>query len=202
MKYKKSEISAGHIIEAATRVIAQKGYAHTSLMDIAKEAGMSKGAVHYHYPTKEALIAKVLETACDVVAERTLKAWNQSGGDPLEGIRLSLRELWRVRSERTNETAVVADLLAQSLHDERLRAPLASFYRFAADQTATHLTGTLEGMGMKPKVPVELLPRILIGLLDGLVMQQFVEPDVIKEDDVISTIEFIATSLFEFKPPA
>ena len=31
MRYKKSEISVGHIVEAATRVLARQGYARTSL---------------------------------------------------------------------------------------------------------------------------------------------------------------------------
>ena len=41
MRYKKSEISVAHIVEAAMRVLARQGYARTSLMDIAKEVGMS-----------------------------------------------------------------------------------------------------------------------------------------------------------------
>jgi len=196
MRYKKSEISSAQIVQAATRVLARQGYARTSLMDIANEAGMSKGAVHYHFPTKEALIAKVLEHACNVVAERTRTAWTQ-GGDPLSQIRSSLEELWAVRATRTDEAAVVADLLAQSLHDESLRPQLAAYYRFAAEQAHQHLMSSLVAMGLKPKVPPELLPRIMLGLLDGLVMQQFVEPGVLDPKQVVQAIETIAASLFE-----
>jgi AcrR family transcriptional regulator len=117
MRYKKSEISVAHIVEAAMRVLARQGYAHSSLMDIANEVGMSKGAVHYHFPTKEALITQVLETACDAVAERTRKMWI-AGADPLEAMRSAINELWRVRAELSDEVKVVADLLAQSLHDD------------------------------------------------------------------------------------
>ena len=75
MGYKKSKISIASIVDAAVRVLARQGYARTSLMDIANEVGMSKGAVHYHFPTKEALMAQVLQTACDAVATRTRGAW-------------------------------------------------------------------------------------------------------------------------------
>jgi len=196
MKYKKSEISAAQIIAAATRVLARQGYARTSLMDIAQEAGMSKGAVHYHFPTKEALISKVLERACDKVAERTREAWGR-GGSTLESIRSSLEQLWSVRAERTDEAAVVSDLIAQALHDESLRPQLAAYYRFAADQVHEHLMSHLVGVGLRPKVPAEILPRILIGLLDGLVMQEIVEPGALGSDAVIKSIETIAASLFE-----
>ena len=52
MAYAKSAVSSQQIIDAAIRVLARQGYARTSLLDIAKEADMSKGALHYHYPTK------------------------------------------------------------------------------------------------------------------------------------------------------
>lgn len=201
MAYKKSAISAAQIISAATRVIARKGYARTSLNDIAREAGMSKGAVHYHFSTKEALVAKVLETACDAVAERTKDAWQRGGNDPFEALRSSVRELWAVRTSRSDEVAVVADLLAQALHDESLRPQLAGYYRFASAQTTQHLVTVLASFGLRPRVSAELVPRLLLGLLDGLVMQVFVEPDVIDADELVRSVELIAGALFELVPP-
>jgi len=201
MRYKKSEISSAQIVQAALRVLARKGYARTSLMDIAREAQMSKGAVHYHFPSKEALIHVVLQTACDAVAQRTIMAWG-TGGNPLESLRSSLFELWRARAERTDEALVVADLLAQSQYDEMLRPKLAEYYRYAAAQVHEHVMKHLVAVGLKPKVPPEVLPRILIGLLDGLVMQVFVEPDVLAAEDVVTAIETIAAALFEVQPAA
>ncbi|MEM9191556.1 MAG: TetR/AcrR family transcriptional regulator [Myxococcota bacterium] len=201
MGYKKSEISAASIVQAAIRVLARQGYARTSLMDIAKEAGMSKGAVHYHFPTKEALIQVVLETACDTVAQRTLAAWG-TGSDAIISIRSSLEELWRVRAERTDEALVIADLLAQSQYDESLRPKLAAYYRYAASQVEASLLPQLKSMGLTPKVPDQVLPRILLGLLDGLVMQVFVEPDVLEQAQVVESIELIASSLFTMSAPA
>ncbi len=201
MRYKKSAISAAQIVAAATRAIARKGYARTSLNDIAREAGMSKGAVHYHFPTKEVLVAKVLETACDAVAERTKDAWQRGGNDPLEALRASVRELWAVRTTRSDEVAVVADLLAQALHDESLRPQLAGYYRFASAQTTEHLVTAMAGFGMRPRVSPELVPRLLLGLLDGLVMQVFVDPEIIDADELVRSVELIAGALFELVPP-
>jgi AcrR family transcriptional regulator len=201
MRYKKSAISAAQIVAAATRVIARKGYARTSLNDIAREAGMSKGAVHYHFPTKEALVAKVLETATDAVAARTKEAWERGGADPFEALRAAVRELWAVRVSRSDEVAVVADLLAQALHDERLRPQLAGYYRFASAQTTEHLVTDLAAYGLRPRVSAALIPRLLLGLLDGLVMQVFVDPEVIDADELVRSVELIAGALFEMAPP-
>ena len=49
------------IIEAATEVIVQKGIDKTSLTDIAKAAGISKGSLYYYYATKTDLIFDITE---------------------------------------------------------------------------------------------------------------------------------------------
>lgn len=196
MPYKKSAISAAQIVESALRVLARQGYARTSLMDIAREAGMSKGAVHYHFPSKELLVTKVLQHACDQIAQRTIVAWSR-GGTPFESLRAALEELWRARSERSDEVTVVADLIVQSFYDEALRPQLASYYQFAAGQIDEHLAKNLLAVGVRPKVPVRVLARILIAMLDGLVMQHFVEPGAVPPGEIVSAIEVMATGLFE-----
>lgn len=201
MRYKKSEVSVAQIVDAAIRVIARQGYAHTSLMDIAKEVGMSKGAVHYHFPTKEALMTQVLQTACDAVAQRTLAAWT-AAEQPEASLRSSLRELWQVRAALSDEAKVVADLMTQALHDESLRGPLAAYYRFAVAQVNQHLTANLDKLGLKPKVDTATLPRLLHALLDGLLMQRIVDPEAVQDEQVIQALETLAGSLFEFRPNA
>jgi AcrR family transcriptional regulator len=199
MRYKKSEISIAHIVEATMRVLARQGYAHTSLMDIANEVGMSKGAVHYHFPTKEALITQVLETAIDAVAERTRKVW-AAGANPLIAMRSALRELWAVRASVSDDVKVVADLLAQSMHDANLREPLAGYYRIAFSQVEEQLRNA-QALGLRPKIDPAFVPRILHALLDGLFLQKIVDPDSIGDEQVVGALEIIAASLFEFTAP-
>jgi len=195
MAYAKSAVSSQQIIDAAIRVLARQGYAKTSLLEIAKEAGMSKGALHYHYPTKEALIHAVLETACNAVQTRTMQAWSPSD-NPFAALRKSLGELWATRAERSDEALVVADLLALSLSDESLRPKLAEFYELGAEQIRTYLEQNLISLGLEPRISLEILPRIVIGLLDGLVMQAFVDPDAMSPDEVVDAVQTIAISIF------
>lgn len=48
------------LLDIARRLFAQKGYAGTSLRDIASEAGITKAALYHHFPNKEALYDKVV----------------------------------------------------------------------------------------------------------------------------------------------
>jgi AcrR family transcriptional regulator len=196
MRYKKSEISIAHIVEATMRVLARQGYARTSLMDIANEVGMSKGAVHYHFPTKEALITQVLEHAVEAVAERTRKVW-MAGENPLASIRSALRELWSVRSTLSDDVKVVGDLLFQSIHDANLRQPLATYYRLGVEQVEEQLRAA-QTYGLRSKIDPSFLPRIMHALLDGFVLQKVVDPEAVTDEQVVTALETIAVALFEF----
>jgi AcrR family transcriptional regulator len=198
--YAKTERSAAQIVAAATRVLARQGYARTSLLDIAREARMSKGALHYHFPSKEELVSKVLESALESIANRTLDAWVASSGDPIQALRSSVRELWFVRRARTDEVAVVADLMAQALYDDSLKPQLAGYFRVAAQQVTRTLVPHLDSMGLRLRVPGELVPRILVGLLDGLAMQHYVDPTAIDEAGLLVAVESMAAGLFEPAP--
>ncbi|UVO54820.1 TetR/AcrR family transcriptional regulator [Sphingomonas sp. SUN039] len=43
------------LLEAATTIVRQKGYAATSIDDLCRAAGVTKGAFFHHFPSKEAL---------------------------------------------------------------------------------------------------------------------------------------------------
>ncbi len=197
MAYAKTERSAAQIVAAATRVLARQGYARTSLLDIAREAGMSKGALHYHFPSKESLVSKVLESALESIANRTLDAWAASSTGPIPALRSSVKELWFVRRARTDEVAVVADLMAQALYDDSLKPQLAGFFRFAAQQVTQLVLPSLRDMGLRLRIPGEMVPRILVGLLDGLAMQHYVDPSAIDEESLLVAVEAMAMGLFE-----
>ncbi|MFJ6696360.1 ScbR family autoregulator-binding transcription factor [Streptomyces sp. NPDC091272] len=49
------------VLRAAAHLFATRGFRHTSVKDVAEAVEMTKGAVYFHYPTKEALAVAVVE---------------------------------------------------------------------------------------------------------------------------------------------
>lgn len=49
------------LLQAASRILEQQGSAHLTIDAVAKEAGVSKGGVLYHFPAKAALIRAMVE---------------------------------------------------------------------------------------------------------------------------------------------
>lgn len=51
----------GELLDAALRVFAARGYRNANLEEVASAAGVTKGAVYYHFTNKEQLLARALE---------------------------------------------------------------------------------------------------------------------------------------------
>ncbi|MGG1684370.1 TetR/AcrR family transcriptional regulator [Pseudalkalibacillus sp. NRS-1564] len=58
------------ILEAAVELIAEKGYTHTSMQQIADSVGVSKGSLYSFFPSKEDLIISIYEHYQQLVFER------------------------------------------------------------------------------------------------------------------------------------
>lgn len=49
------------LLEAATSLLSERGFTRTTTAEIAQAAGVTTGALHHHFPTKEALFFAVLD---------------------------------------------------------------------------------------------------------------------------------------------
>jgi AcrR family transcriptional regulator len=59
------------LIEAATRGFAEEGVHTASLLEITRQAGQrNRGAVHYHFGSREGMLVAVLEQHVDLLAVR------------------------------------------------------------------------------------------------------------------------------------
>lgn len=80
------------ILEAAETCFAERGYAATSVRQIAELAGVNPAMIHYYFGNKEALLRTVLEEALEPLA-RNLEAMQQSDAVAPERIARELMTL-------------------------------------------------------------------------------------------------------------
>ena len=71
------------ILEAAVRVFAIKGVARTSLDDIAREAGVTRGAIYWHFANKTDLLNTLWDEVLLFYAPLTEASENPDEPDPL-----------------------------------------------------------------------------------------------------------------------
>jgi AcrR family transcriptional regulator len=51
---------AQRILDAAQRLLAERGHAAVTIGEIAREAGVSRGLLHYYFDSKEHILAQVV----------------------------------------------------------------------------------------------------------------------------------------------
>jgi AcrR family transcriptional regulator len=74
------------ILDAATELFADRGFARTSVDEIASQARVSKGLVYDHYPSKEALLTAVWERQVEAWMEATTLEVKVAAGSLAEAI--------------------------------------------------------------------------------------------------------------------
>ncbi len=114
------------ILRAAAILFARDGIAETNLRQIARQAGISSGTLHYYFPSKDNLVATLI---LDAVRPMGQQAWEiaHGGRHPLEG----LREIVRLTFEQLDsnwEVYFVALLLG-----DHLRAKLSGAFPTATE---------------------------------------------------------------------
>ena len=114
------------LLVAATRSFAEHGVTNASLLDITRQAGQrNRGAVHYHFGSREGLLAAVLEQHAAFLAEREHRLLDVARTRPAEDLAAALEALVRPATE-LSETGwsgrcylvIVADLIADEQHDK------------------------------------------------------------------------------------
>src|ERR1700760_3367686 len=87
------------VIEAAVRVFHKKGYASSSIQDVADEVGVLKGSLYHYIDSKEDLLARIFEDSAGHF-EAMLAEAAALDAPPVERLRSFAREcsLWYLRN--------------------------------------------------------------------------------------------------------
>lgn len=195
--YRKSEISRQQVLEAAIQVLGRKGFASTSVQDIAEEAKLSKGAVHYHFASKDELIQCVLDQCCDALVSDARKIW-ETDTAPIDRIRRSMASLWESRRRRL-EFRVLLDLMAQGLHDKALVPPVAAMLQQKRAEMLKEIRAVLEASGLRPKVDPEVFPHLVLGIIDGLAIHNHFDPlTPAAEVELFKALDLVFAAFFTF----
>lgn len=86
-----SDATHAALLDTATSTFAEKGYAGTTLADVAATAQVTRGAVYHHFENKQALFRDVFERLEEDVA-RTAREAYAAADDPLQGAFAALND--------------------------------------------------------------------------------------------------------------
>lgn len=171
------------ILDAAARVITDRGLAETRISDIAEQAGVSPGLILYYFESKDRLLAEALTFANDQFYLRTSREIRR-----IPSARERLRRVidlsvpgYLPEYGRLDEWALWIEVWVRALRDAEMAKDREALDQRWRSQLAEIIRGG-QGSGefSSAEDPDELALRIA-ALVDGLAIQ------VIMDDSVVTT---------------
>ena len=184
----RSATMRARLLDATIECLHDLGYARTSTPEIARRAGVSRGAQLHHFPTKAELVTSAVEHLFDRRREEFLQAFRArpEGQEPAEA---AIDILWSMVSGPTFYAWL--ELVVAGRTDAELREPVA--------QLTTRLGAVIE-QTFRELFPApltanpfyEVAPRFAFALLDGLALERIHADGSDAQSSVLQALKALA----------
>lgn len=173
------------LMDAALALTREKGFEQTTLKEVAERAGMTTGAIYGNFRNRDELFMALAERQWAAIRPRFTPG-------------MTFRDLMRATAEAViaalperREAAVGAlTFRAYALRHEEVRA------RFRDAMAAGFAGGAAwlgEVMGAEDlPMPPELLVVVINALIEGLVFQRFLTPELVPDAAILAAFEALA----------
>ena len=171
----KRERTRAALIQAAIELVRDKGFERTTLADVAERAGMTTGAIYGNFKNRDELFIALGQTYWPPVTPRL-----KSGATFAEAMHAMAEATLAAIPERTTVAVGRLTGLAYTLTSpdlrERVRAITAGSYELGAEWLRTL------GDERELPMPPEHLVRVIHALIEGLVLQRILTPELCPDE--------------------
>jgi AcrR family transcriptional regulator len=167
---------AARIVEAMRVSVSARGIAGSTFDHVSREAGVSRGLLHYYFGTKERLLVEVVRRECDLRIERLEHAIEGAGSadDVLAALVQGLEDFL---GEGPASPVMFFEMLTLSQRNEEIVGELAELGR----RTRSHLADALRAKSragvLKLGADADTIATFLFALADGITIRRLSEPD-------------------------
>ena len=149
------------IVEAACALLTSVGLDRITVARVAKEARVSSALVHYHFATKQRLLAAAAGALATRRAERRVAALASARGMS------SLDDLWGSLDPLDSVERAAPDLTLLARQDRGVASAVRRARQEEQARIAAVLPAVLESLGARVPIPPEELAATVRMFLDG-----------------------------------
>lgn len=157
---------SAQILEAALACFVRKGYTSTKMDEIAKEAGLSKGGVYFHFGSKREIFDALVRAEYD----HSMGFLESARQDDVLAMFLEVGEHFSARFEGSDSARLMSVMGEMALRDDEIRETLVALQRNYIDKLSEILTQAIEGGALRGDLDVESTALALKALIDGIQM--------------------------------
>ncbi len=184
--------TANRILRQAMRMFLEKGYHGTSIDDITQAAGLTKGALYWHFSSKEDLLKRIIEEFEKQFLDGLIHAVNTVRGDLLKkmGKFFSYNAAFSYYNRElcVSFTTLAAELVgAHHGTEPEFRRIYKKYQKFLSNLI---LQGKKEKV-FKKEMDEDLTALVIIAFHDGILLRWFMDMDKINGEAYVNTFKKI-----------
>ena len=168
------------LIRATYLEVAEKGYSAVTLQDIAKRAGVSKGATLYYFATKEDLFLGALEWLVGHIHNRIHTAI-ASKEEPIEKLKASFETIFCSAQEARQFFLAYTDFVSIGTRNARFHDLNARFYQGCECHNRAVIEAGIKS-GVFRAVNLDDACSMMRAVVDGMMMQWFFASEMTFDD--------------------
>ena len=172
------------ILAAAFDVLSRQGYENTSIKDIAEEAGVAQGLVHYHYKSKQQLVLSVFEFVC-----RKVELGSVQGE---AGAIRAFNETKETLKDKRDANSLYVQMIGVGLHDALVGAGVRDFMRLERAHIEDLARQVLAERGQGGD-PARGIAGVVWSAVLGIIIQNLVDPEF-DADEAFDTLAAMSLS--------
>jgi AcrR family transcriptional regulator len=184
---------AQRIVDAMRNSVAERGAAGSTFEHVAREAGVSRGLLHYYFGTKERLLVEVVRRDTELRVAR-LDEPLAAAKDVDDVLDVLVSSLLDTIEHEPGVFGLLFEVFSAGRRNEEIRREVADLFR----RTRDHVAVILEDKEREGAValPFGAGPTVsyLIAIADGIALQVLSDPDL-DQKSVIEAGRTAATSL-------
>jgi AcrR family transcriptional regulator len=167
---------AQRIIDAMRRSVAQRGTAGSTFDLVSREAGVSRGLLHYYFGTKEQLLAEAVKRDCDLRLER-LEQQLSTAKTADDFINLMAEQLGATVAEDPEFVTLIFELFTLSRRHPDIALEYEALMRTSREHVAGMLAAAQREGVVRLHASPEAVAEVLFSLGDGLALRMLSEPE-------------------------
>jgi len=180
------------LLEAAKQLVAERGYAGTSVRELAAVSGTNLAAVNYHFGSREklldrAILESFLEWTDSIVRANTQTVAADPDATPLEQMTAGARPLIDAFPQRRPMFVLFLEALLQAQRSPELRSQLAAHYAEQRRRVGEMVTAGTPGAEPTPR-GLDVIASYLLATADGLLLQSLLDPEAIPSGEELAAL--------------
>lgn len=162
------------LLDAATRLVREKGFASTSIDDLCTAAGVTKGAFFHHFPSKDALGVAAADHWATTTSALFADAPYHAPTDPLARVLAYLDFRHMIIDENIAEFTCLVGTMVQEVHESSpaIRAACEASIFGHSQTLVPDIAAALAGHGVTGLDPLALALHFQAALQGGFILSK------------------------------